>query len=204
MALRSIGPFAGILPVLLLSAGTSSSRAPVPVEVRTYQFRAKIKTNAGVTPLEVGKTISGRFTYDLRSEPVRKGERWAHLKSKRNALSFEFGDLRFVGAGATGVSVSSRAHAEHFGLGGGDLVLPEGWEVDDKQGSRAYAITLQNVPPKKVIDGIAIPTGLSLSDFTSTAELRLDFRHGVRFPGGAVTGRATVLAPLETLEAVRR
>jgi hypothetical protein len=190
--------------LLFLSAGTSSSRAPVPVEVRTYQFRSKIKANGGVTPFEVGKTISGTFTYDVRSQAIRKGKQWAHLGSKRNAIEFQYGDLRFVGAGGIEVSVSSFEHSEHFGLRADDLVLPKGWEMDHKRKSQTYGVVLQNVPPKGVIDGIAIPTRLSLSDFTSTAELRLDFFEGVSFPGGAVKERGTVTARLETLEEVRK
>lgn len=196
--------FASILLASILPTGALSSRAPVPVETRTYQFKATIKDNAGVTPLKVGESITGQFTYDLRSEPVRKDKHWAHCKSKRNALVFEYGDLRFVGTGETLVTVSSFPNDEHFGVGAPDLILPKGWEMDHKGGSQTYGILFQNSPPQKVIDGIVIPSRLSLDDFKNVREVRLDFFHGVSFPGGGVKERATVMAVVETLEEVRR
>lgn len=200
--------FAGVL-ASVLPVGALGSRAPVPrvpVETRTYKFKATIKDNAGVTPLKVGESITGQFTYDLKSEPVRKDKHWAHCKSKHNALVFEYGDLRFVGTGEILVTITSSPDNEHdeaFGVTAPDLVLPKGWEMDHKQGSQTYRILFQNAPPRKVIDGIAIPSKLSLDDFKDAREVRFDFFHGVSFPGGAVKDRATVQAVVESLEEVR-
>lgn len=192
--------------VLLSSAvalGTAGGRAPVPIETRTYRFKARIKDNGGVTPFKVKDTISGKLTYDIRSEVIQKRDEWGHYKSKRNAVTFECDGLIFDGAGEVMVAVGCSEHAEQFIIRAPDLKLPTGWEMDHKAGSQGYSVLIQNAPPKSAIRGIAIPTKLSLSDFTSFVEVRLDFFHGVSFPGGAVKGRATVLAVLEDLDAVR-
>jgi hypothetical protein len=90
--------------------------------------------------------------------------------------------------------------AEHFQIVAFDLALPNGWEMDHGGQSQTYGIVLQNVPPRKAIAGLGIPDRISLADFSSTRELRLDFFHGVRFPGGQVIGRAIVSATVESLE----
>jgi hypothetical protein len=187
-----------------LTGSQEIAPAPVPLQTRTYQFEARVKDNAGITPFKVGDTISGRFTYDLRSEKVRGNPAFAHYEAVRNSFMFESGDLRFIGAGKTTVSVSSFEHSEHFGIGAPDLDLPKGWEMDHTRRSQTYGVLFQNVPPRKVISGVAIPESLSLSDFKNTLQLRLDFFHGVSFPGGAVKGRATVIGIVEKLEEVKR
>jgi hypothetical protein len=199
-------PLAGVLLALGIPRDASSARAPAPVETRTYKFKATIKDNAGVTPLKVGESLTGQFTYDLRSEAIRKdkkGEHWAHRKSKRNALVFEYGDLRFVGTGEILMWVNSFPDFETFGLMAPDLILPKGWEMDHKQPSQTYSILFQNNPPRKVIDGIAIPSKLSLDDFKTVREVRFVFAHGVSFPGGAVKERADLRAVVESLEEVQ-
>jgi hypothetical protein len=179
-----------------------SGRAPAPIETRTYKFKATIKDNAGVTPLKVGESLTGQFTYDLRSEAVPKGHP-AHHRSKRNALVFEYGDLRFIGIGEILVSVTLSPDCEHFGVIAPDPTLPKGWEMDHKQRSQTYGIFFQNNPPRKPIKGIAIPSKLSFDGFKDVREVRLDF-FGVHFPGGAVKERATVRALVEGLEEVER
>jgi hypothetical protein len=206
---RTNGLIVCALVVSAVAVGTSGGRAPVPVETRTYRFKARITDNAGITPFKVKDTISGKFTYDVRSEVVRKGDEWGHFKSKRNAVMFEYGDLSFVGTGDVLVTVSSFKHAEHFSVVAPDLQLPKGWEMDHKLGSQTYSVLVQNAPSQGIIEGTAIPTKLSLSDFRSSAdhksfvEVLLDFGNGVSFPGGAVKGRATVMAVLEDLDEVR-
>jgi hypothetical protein len=199
-----MGLLAGPLLALALAPGTTNSRAPAPVETRTYQFQAKIKDNGGVTPFEVGESITGTFTYDRRSNPIRSVPNCAHRVSDRNAIVFELGDLKFVGTDEVVVAVSSFEGSEHFGMTASDLTLPKGWDMLHKKGSQSYGFALQNVPPKKKIDGTSIPTELVLSDFTSSAEVWLDFYNGVSFPGGAVKGRATVMAHIESLKEVKR
>ena len=99
--------------------------------------------------------------------------------------------------------VSAFDHAEDFGMVAPDLELPEGWEMDHTRRSQTYSFLLQNVPPRKVIARAgSIPRRLSLSDFVSTREVRFDFFHGVSFPGGKVTDRATLYAAVESLEEV--
>jgi hypothetical protein len=198
-----VAPLAGVLLALGIPRDASSARAPAPVETRTYKFKATIKDNADVTPLKVGESLTGQFTYDLRSEPARKDRQWPHRKSKHNSLAFEYGDLRFVGTGEILVSVTLSPDYEHFGCVAYDLTLPKGWEIDHKQQSQTYGIFFQNNPPRKPTNRIAIPSKLSLDDFKDVREVRLDF-FGVRFPGGAVKERATVRALVEGLEQVER
>jgi hypothetical protein len=195
-------PLAAILP-----ADGWSAPAPSPRTVRTYRFKARITDNAGITPLRVGDLIRGRFTYDLKARKLRPADRplpYGHYASARNAIEFEVGDLRFTGAGEVLVTVSAFDHAEHFGVVAPDLKLPKGWEIDHKQGSQTYGFLLQNAPPRKVLAGPGIPDRVALADFVNTKEVRLDFFHGVRFPGGQVNGRATVFAAVESLEEIRR
>jgi hypothetical protein len=92
-------------------------------------------------------------------------------------------------------------HAEGFQIVAMDLKLPEGWEMDHRGGSQTDGFLLQNAPSRKVIDRAArIPERVSLFEFVNTREVRLDFFHGVSFPGGKVTNRATVYATVESLE----
>jgi hypothetical protein len=93
---------------------------------------------------------------------------------------------------------------EDFRIVAPDLKLPKGWQMDHKRISQTYSITLQNAPPRKVIGRLAIPDHIRLADFVNTLELRLDFFHGVRFPGGEAKGRAVLYAHLESLQEIRR
>jgi hypothetical protein len=168
----------------------------------TYRFTARVKTNDGVLPLEPGELIEGTFTYDLDSKPRRAMFPRNTLDSPRNALSFHLGDLQFSGAGKVLVTVGAHKDAEHFGIVSPDLKLPEGWEMAHTEGSQTFSVFFQNVPAKNVIGPVGIPERISLPDFVSTRELRLDFYHGVRFPGGQVKGRATVFSTVDSLEVV--
>ncbi len=94
--------------------------------------------------------------------------------------------------------------AEYFGLLAPDLKLPKGWEMPHGGPSQRYGILLQNVPPRKALAGKSLPDRLSLPDFVSSRELRLDFFHGVSFPGGQVSRRATVFATLESFKELGR
>jgi hypothetical protein len=148
--------------------------------------------------------ISGSFRYDLDVLNQRPGISGGGVyESIRNAITFRVGPHQFFGAGDVSVTVGAFEHAEHFQIVATDLLLPMGWQTDHTQRSDTYGIVLQNVPPKGVIGCPVIPHRLSLTDFTSARELRLDFVHGVRFPGGRVTERATVFAAVNSLEEVR-
>jgi hypothetical protein len=189
----------------LFAAWGAPAPAPIQTNLRTYRFTARIKKNAGITPLPVGKVITGTLTYDLKGKNTRPaGAAFADFQSARNSLVFEVGGLRFSSAGDVLFTVGAFDHAEHYQVVAFDLQLPKGWEMDHTRRSQTYGIVLQNAPAKGAVPRAAMPDRLSLSDFTSTRELRLDFFHGVRFPGGAVRGRATVYAVVETLEEVRR
>jgi hypothetical protein len=200
-------PLAAILP-----PDGWSAPAPAPRTTRTYRFEARITDNSGVTPLRVGDLIRGRFTYDLKARKIRPEDDrkdlralpFGHYVSAQNAIEFKVGDLRFTGAGEVLVTVSAFGHAEHFGVVAMDLKLPKGWEIDHKQGSQTYGFCLQNAPTKKVLAGPGIPDRVALADFVNTKEVRLDFFHGVRFPGGQVTDRAIVYGAVERLEEIRR
>ena len=181
------------------------ARAPAPVYrenyTRTFRFTARIKKNDGVTPFKVGELIKGTFTYDLKGENIRPDLiRFGRYRSKRNSFSFQLGELRFTGVGDVLVSVVAWDHEETVSIVAPDLKLPKGWQMDHTRYSQSYGILLQNAPAKKVLRGGGMPDQLSLADFANTRELRLDFAHGVRFPGGRVNDRATVFATVETLE----
>jgi hypothetical protein len=170
-------------------------------ELRAYRFKAKITGNDGVTPFKVGGLITGSLKYDLNGENISpKKTTHAQYRSVRNTFSFEVGDLRFTGAGDVWVTIGAFPHAEHFQIVAFDLNLPRGWQMDHTKRSQTYAIVLQNAPAKKVITSLKIPDRITLAAFTSTRELRLDFFHGVTFPGGRVKGRAIVHATVESLE----
>jgi hypothetical protein len=196
-----------LILVFLHSMGPQLGNARVPLRARprTYRFTARITDNARITPFKVGGRVSGSFTYDLRGVNIQPGiPGHASYSSPNNAVIFQTEGMRFTGVGDVLAVVNSLEPAEDFGIVAPDLKLPDGWEMDHTQRSQTYSFRLQNAPPKGVIDRAAkIPRDLSLSDFVNTREVRLDFFHGVRFPGGKITGRATVFATVETLEEVR-
>jgi hypothetical protein len=206
---RQVPPILGFLllfsAILLLGVPAGDASAPLPVHTRTYRFTARITDNAGITPFKVGQVITGSFTYDLKGTNIQPGiPAHAFYSSARNSLTFQVGDLRFVGAGKVLAVVNAFDHAEDFGMVAPDLKLPEGWEMDHTQRSQSYGFLLQNAPSRKVIArNASIPERVALSDFVNSRELRFDFYHGVSFPGGKVKGRATVFATVETLELVR-
>jgi hypothetical protein len=195
--------------IVVVAANTWAAPAPSlffnPGHTRPYRFTARIKSNGGITPLKVGSLVTGRFTYDLEGKAVRTdGRSWGHYDSARNSFAFQVGDLQFVGVGDVTATVSTFDHSEHFGIVAPDLKLPKGWEIDHTGRSQTYSVLLQNVPPRKVIGRLGIPDCVRLRDFVNTRELRLDFFHGVRFPGGRVDDRAVVYAHLENLQPVGR
>jgi hypothetical protein len=196
----ALSPLVALLPV-------DSGAAPAPAhrDVRTYRFTARVTDNGGVTPFKLGSLITGTFGYDLKGKHKRPdAPRYGVYMSAKNALTFEGAGLRFAGAGEVlAIAFSSRG-VEHFGIVAPDLKLPKGWRIDHGGRSQTYSILLQNVPPRKAITGHALPDRLSLPDFVSSRELRLDFFHGVRFPGGRVNGRATVYARLESFKELGR
>jgi hypothetical protein len=181
------------------------ARAPAPVyrenHTRTFRFKARITKNGGVAPFKVGEVITGTFAYDLKGENIRPDmTRFGRYRSKRNSFSFHLGDLRFTSVGDVLISIVASDGNETFSLTAPDLKLPEGWQMDHTGGSQTYGPLFQNVPPRKVLRGIGLPDRLRLADFVNSRELRLDFGHGVRFPGGKVNERATVIATVERLE----
>jgi hypothetical protein len=191
------------LPFGLLIAPDART-APIPPPgrgVHTYRFTARIRDNGGLSPFKVGGVITGTFTYDLQAKTTRSPNPFhGHYQSARNSLTFQMGDLRFIGTGDVLVTVGAFDHAEHFQVVAFDLTLPKGWEMDHTGRSQTYSVLLQNAPPRKIITSSGIPGRLSLPDFVNTKELRLDFFHGVRFPGGQAKEGATVYAVVESLK----
>lgn len=196
--------------LLLLIAATDTCTAPVPParqpdHVRTYRFSAKVRDNGGVTPFKVGALITGTFTYDLKAKAVRTdGSSYGHYQSPLNAIDFRLGDLRFTGVGDITFTAGMHGRAEHYGIGAPDLKLPRGWDMDHTRRSQTYTVLLQNAPPRAAVPRVAVPDRLALPDFVTTRAVRLDFFHGVRFPGGGVKDRAIVFADVEKLEPVGR
>lgn len=174
----------------------------VDVNTHTYRFTARITANDGVLPFRVGSRLHGQFTYDMKAKDQRPNSPLlGFYPSTRNRFSFQLGDQHFTGTDVT-VTTGALSYAEHFGINAYDLKLPPGWEIDHTKRSQSYGIILQNAPSRGVMPNKAVPDRLKLSDFKNTRELRLDFFHGVRFPGGQVKGRAIVCATVELLEAV--
>jgi len=192
--------FCHVLPVFLASA-----HATLPTRTRTYRFTARITDNAGVTPFKVGDLITGAFTYDLEAtkEHEVKGQ-IAVYTSKRHSLTFKVGEWQFVGTGDVKLILCTTDSHEHFGIITGGVQAPKGWEIDPRGPSQSYGFTLQNAPPRKVLTRLDVPRVVSLADFETARQVKLDFYRGVAFPGGKVQGRATVYATVESLEAERR
>ena len=188
--------------------GTPSIRA-VPLRerpsknLRTYRFKARIKANNGVTPFKVGKVITGTFTYDVAGKGEDTPPVCGMFHSGGNALSFQVGQLHFKCIGDILVTTGLYKYAEHFQVVAPDLQLPRGWQMDHTRRSQTYSVLFQNAPPKGVVPRKQPPDRLSLSSWVNTRELLLDFYHGVRFPGGQVNKRATVVAVVESMEEVR-
>src|SRR5205085_2688967 len=118
-------------------------------------------------------------------------------------IAFQAGDLHFTGVGDVIVCVG-RGSTDTFSVVAPDLKLPKGWEMDHTRRSQTYSVLLQNAPSRGAIPRLGIPDRLNLADFANTFDLRLDFCHGVRFPGGQVTDRVTLEIPLESLREVSR
>jgi hypothetical protein len=144
-----------------------------------------------------------KCSYDLKGTKVFKNSAGtvADYCSTDNSISFQSGDLRFTGTGKILVTVSTFPESEHFGVVAHRVDLPKGWATAWGGFSHSYGLVLQNAPPKKVITKIELPDRISLTDF-ATRSVRLDFRNGVRFPGGEVDKRAVVEATVESLEEV--
>lgn len=190
------------LGVPACSQQTGEQAAHANPDLRTYQFTARIEKNAGVEPFQVGSTITGWFTYDLAAEDVFMDRRnpVSRHQSLRNMLVFQHGKNRFIGAGRISFDLAWYDIMELFGIVAHDLVLPPGWEIDRIGRSQSFGLVLQNAPPRGVILPNVIPDQLDLASFVDYREFNLDFFHGVTFPGGQVSGRATVHAVMERLE----
>ena len=198
-----------VLVAVVVGSGTETGPAVAapwgpPGDVRTYEFTARVTANGGVTPFKVGATVRGTATYDRRAVDLQPDQQeCGRYASPRNALAFRVGDLEFRAAGDVAATTGAFAHAEHVQVVSSDLVLPAGWSMDHRRGSQTYGVLLQNAPPLETMVGKGLPDLVKLTDFKSTRELRLDFFHGVAFPGGQVKGRATVFAILESFDLVR-
>jgi hypothetical protein len=200
----------GLLLLSLIEPPSLATAVPVreakASDLRTYRFRARIRSNAGVTPFKVKEVIDGEFTYDLRArDPRAENANWGgHFESANNALWFRIGDERFVGTGKVIACVSkfdateNTESNEHFGVVAHDLKLPKGWEIDHESKSNSFGFIFQNVPDRKVL-ARKLPDEVVLSEFVNTREFRVDF-WGVKFPGGEVKERATVMSDVESLE----
>ncbi|VTR92154.1 unnamed protein product [Gemmata massiliana] len=201
----------GLLTITLVSMSPSAfgqptqlpvAPEPTPIETRTYQVKARIKNNAGITPFKVGELITVRFTYDINSKKLRSDDSYAHRVSKRNKMTFASGETKFAATEDIIIAVSSGKYYQTLNFVANDLELPEGWETNHKRGRQHYVVMFQTLTPEGVITGNSIPDRFSLSDFKDTAEVRLNFVEGVKFPGGEVK-RGVVMCKIESLEEVK-
>jgi hypothetical protein len=191
-----------------VAVGSVAAKAPVPAEARTYEFKARIVSNRGITPLKQDTVFTGRFTCDLRGEVVERKEGYARYKSKRNAITVECGELRFASIGGVEVTIRLTADAEEFVIAAGGFSVPKGWELDPTDRQPQLELRLSRDPSRdpsaKVFGGTAIPARLSLPDFDGAKTVALSFGKSVSFPGGKVDRKPGVLATLESLEEVRK
>lgn len=198
------------LPILLCSSLQTNAlpdrrpSSPDLAETVSYCFTARIKSNGGVTPFKVGEVLMGKFTYDVNSRAVRSNQSYAHMESTRNSIEFRHGSLLFYGTGDVLATVSSFNHSEHFGVVAPDLSLPPGWDMSHQRMSQSYSVLFQNAPNRGIIKEIKPPGKINLADYVSVREVRLDFFEGVRFPGGQVVHRATVMADIVSLDMLAR
>jgi hypothetical protein len=208
---------AAVLAALVLAA-PALSRAPTPPPAkttRTYTFEAKVTKNGGMDPLPVGEAVTATFTYDLAGEPFEVApKQHGGYRSNKNALAFEYGDLKFASAGVTVYAGPGLdGNNEYFDVVTTDVKLPKGWEK--RGGFQRLHLVLWNAPPDKKagrpgppfkanLDGFKLPLALSLADWPGLAEFRLEFSTGVTFPGGAVNKPALMRAAVEKLTAARR
>ncbi len=175
-------------------------------DLRTYRFTARVTENGGVTPFKVGAVIKVAITYDMRGKDLQAdGKEYGRYESKKNAISARIGDLEFRSAGDVWAESGAFSYAEHVQVVAFDLDLPAGWEMDHHSGdknSNSFGVLFQNAPSRNVLSGKALPDKVNLADFKDTHKLRIDFFSGVKFPGGEVKKRATVLASVEEFEGV--
>jgi hypothetical protein len=175
----------------------------------TYRFVATITANGSATPFKTGTKMSGEFRYDVASKD-RKPDDLKHgsFESPKNRIVFNYGKLRFEGKGRVRVNTGHyRQIVEHFQIVSFDLRLPKGWKRIQVPGkvdrSSTFSVLLQNAPPAGVFINDKLPQKLELSKFKN-CRVRMDFHHGVIYPGGVVRKRAIIEAKLEALRPVSK
>lgn len=182
--------------------------APVPrradLSTHAYLFTARVTDDGGVTPFKVGSVITGKLSWDSKAKPLSQRANQAVWKSRLNSISFQMGPHRFSDVGEVKLVVTRFRFGETYSFVSHDLKVPQGWEIDHTSGSDSYAILLQNAPPRNAIPNLKVPEKITLSQFVSERQLRLDFFHGVRFPGGQAKGQCTVYATIESFKPAPR
>jgi hypothetical protein len=170
-----------------------------------YSFTARITNDGGVTPFRVGATITGTFTYDLKGVDNLTDLDWCgHFVSPRNAFAFQFGDECFSGTGPIWTTLSVTKRHEHVGVVAHDLRVPKGWEIEQNERGQSFGLWLENAPPRGMLPRKELPDRLMLANWINSRQFLLDFCGGVRFPGGEVKERATVVAIVEELQEARK
>lgn len=198
----------GLLSVL---ATARAEEKPVvarkPAKLVTYRFTAKIIRNGGIAPFKVGTKITGQFTYDLNAKKVRGNNWYAHYDSLNSRIVFKYGSLVFKSKGFTRLAIVQSRRSEHFGVVTYDLEMPKGWRLIPapkplRNRGQSFSVYVDNEPPRNVLQSIAIPRKVDLSNF-SERQFRFDAYFGLEFPGGKVTKRATLYAELEELVLIK-
>ena len=197
--------------VLLTVPGVGvAGRKPVvafkPSMLRTYRFTAKIIHNTGVTPLRVGTHLTGQFTYSLKASQTASNLKWVgHYRSAKIKIRICYGKLVFSSQDVGWIKVTSTKDQRGLYVGGANLKLPKGWQAKaNAVGTRksSCGFSLQDRGSNTLLPNTSIPSSLAFWKRFETCTVRLDFSHGVRFPGGGADRHAAAFAKVESLERV--
>lgn len=203
--------------LLLACCVGSLTAAPVP-KVKpatvTYKFKATIRKDDGRKangPFKEGAEITGQFTYDINGELRREDKEVlkrdgkdynyhaGHFYSKHNAISFEYGGLKFESAGEVGMGLSSCELGCYCAVLAKEGKLPEGWAVTGKGSSGFCGVTFTSRTPE-LINPKKPPAKLKLDDFENAFILNFS---GLSYPKGGGKQNVSVTADIETLEEVK-
>ncbi len=157
--------------------------------VRVYRFSATITSNDGLSPFEIGKEMTGQFTYSLKGEDRlpedAPREHMGRFSAKQNELAIRVGDMNFRASGEIHVLIGKFEQGERFEIVAGDFSVPEGWSIDHSGFTHGCEFSLLNYPAQEALTNSKIPEKLSLDNWKERC-VRLIFPEGVVFPGDTV------------------
>src|SRR5579872_321545 len=195
----------------LVGCQQTESICATSTDVRAYRFSATITNNDGLSPFEIGKEMTGQFTYSLKGEDRlpedSPREHMGRFSAKQNELSIRVGDMNFKASGEIQVLIAKFDNGERFEIVAGDFSVPEGWLIDHSDITHGCEFSLLNYPAQEALTNSNIPEKLNL-DKWEERRVRLCFPEVVVFPGGKVKrdpslGIRFVTATVKKLEEVK-